>query len=263
MHQDDFSLYQTMHLDSDVIFANQTDRWGAAKQQFNGHDAAMYATDSRGVGNNRNIALLNADAEICLLADDDIVYRDGYAHTIVRAFDEHPEADVIIFNIGTTTPEFGRIPTVTKKFKRLHRFSPNPYGAPRIAFRLQAIRQAHVTFSPLFGGGCPFTAGEDSVFINDLLRNGLRVYISPDFIGDVSYAQTSSFSTDIEEKLYNRGALLAETGGALTPLYVLFYSCIRKHEGVSNTHAFRLIRQGIRGYAAIRTYKQYSSEEKR
>ena len=40
----------------------------------------------RGVGKNRNAVLQNATADICVFADDDMTFVDGYPQIVERAF---------------------------------------------------------------------------------------------------------------------------------------------------------------------------------
>lgn len=47
----------------------------------------------------RNNALLRADADLCLFSDEDIVYDDGAAERIIEGFEQHPEADMLLFNV--------------------------------------------------------------------------------------------------------------------------------------------------------------------
>ena len=42
--------------------------------------------------------LENAEGDICIVGDDDLVYLEGYQEKIRRAYLEHPEADVIAFS---------------------------------------------------------------------------------------------------------------------------------------------------------------------
>ena len=60
MHQKDFSKYSDMNLKTDAVFANQT--IGNEKKSVNigGKLVEMVSTDTRGVGINRNIGLMNA-----------------------------------------------------------------------------------------------------------------------------------------------------------------------------------------------------------
>ena len=263
MHQTDFSKYTEMKLDSDVLFTNQADHWSEDETMIDGHKVRMITTATRGVGVNRNLGVLNAGAEICLLSDDDMAYRKGYQDIILREFDSHPEADIMIFNIGTTTPEYGRLPTVIHKFRRFHKYSRNPYGAPRIAFRLQSVKRANIHFSLLFGGGCPYKTGEDSIWLKDALRTGLKIYLSTEFIGDVSYENTSSFSENIAERFYDRGAMLAGGHSHLVLAKMFYYTFVRKYPGISTKEAFCMMYQGYRGFLFERTYQMYMEQSEK
>ena len=105
MHQTDFSKIAEMNIHSDVIFANQADRTELAEHSFGHYTAKMVTTSTRGVGINRNLLLSYADAEICLMADDDVCYNDDYAETVLAAFDRHPNADIILFNLTSGSSE--------------------------------------------------------------------------------------------------------------------------------------------------------------
>ena len=257
MHQKDFTLLNKMHLNSDVLICNQGDQWGSSENVYRGYRARMITTDTRGVGINRNLCLLNADAEICLMADDDLVYRENYREKILEEFKNHPEADVIIFNIGTSTPEFGRIPTVTSKFTRFHFWSKNPYGAPRVAFRLDKLKQKNLYFSTCFGGGCIFKTGEDTIWIEQMRKSGLRIYLSPEFIGDVSYEVSTSLIEDVPEKLYTKGAMLEATRGIMTLPKMLLYAFLRKNGTLKGTQAFHMMNEGRKGFRILQSYDAY------
>ena len=42
---------------------------------------------------------MRASSDIVVLADDDVHYVDDYEEKIIKAFEEKPDADMIIFNI--------------------------------------------------------------------------------------------------------------------------------------------------------------------
>lgn len=259
MGQKDFSKIKEMNIQSDIIMANQTDSVGEEIIKFDGHHCKMISTTMRGVGNNRNTALMYAEGEICLMADDDMRYCDDYAIRIQEEFKNHPEADVIIFNIKTSTPEYGRIPTQIKKFKKFHVWSRNPYGAPRIAFRLNKVKKKNICFSTYFGGGCIFKSGEDTIWLEQLRKAGLKIYMSPVYIGDVSYQCTTSFTEDIREKLYTKGAMFeAEKSILMYPklMYDIFF---RKNKDISIYEKYKLINAGRLGYRNLVSYNQYEA----
>lgn len=206
MHQCDFSKIEELHIDSDILFANQAETFSYQETKTGAGVAHMITTPERGVGKNRNLLLTLADAEICLMADDDVEYLPGYKEGILHAFDEIKDADIIIFGLEASVSSAQRKPPVINKIKRLGRFSRNPYGGPRIAFRLDSIRKANIWFTMLFGGGCRYPSGEDSIFLTDARRKGLRVYTYPLVIGRTDYSSSSWFSGFDRRYFFGRGA---------------------------------------------------------
>ena len=93
MHQKDFSKLEEMNIHSDVVFANQDNRFDYKELNFDGeHIAKLVTTNTVGVGKNRNIAFLYADADICLLADDDVVYKDNVEKIVLEEFNNYKDA---------------------------------------------------------------------------------------------------------------------------------------------------------------------------
>jgi len=114
MHQKDHSLLDKMNIRSDVIVANQCDRDSFEAFDYRGHSAVYINRNQRGVGLNRNQALLQATADICLIADEDVVYYDGYEQIVEDAYRRHPDADLIIFDMKILTNE-GEISGIIKR----------------------------------------------------------------------------------------------------------------------------------------------------
>ena len=102
MFQKDFSKLEQMNVHSDIIFSNQCEKNADETFEFAHHKARMISTNTRGVGINRNFTLQYADADICLLADDDIVYCDDVEQKVVGEFELHPDADVIFFHLNSS-----------------------------------------------------------------------------------------------------------------------------------------------------------------
>ncbi len=126
MNQADFSKIQEMNIHSDVVFANQADRTSYEELPFEGHTAKMITTATKGVGKNRNIGLLYASADICLFADDDVVYHDDAEQRILAEFDAHPDADVMIFHLDTDSKERTQISyPKTRRCRKMEKF---PWG---------------------------------------------------------------------------------------------------------------------------------------
>ncbi len=262
MHQHDFAKIQAMNLRTDVVFANQADRVDYAECSFDGHQAKMITTNTRGVGKNRNTALLYASAEYCLLADDDVVYRDDMESAVVSAFEAHPDADVMIFHFDCDDPD--RAQPKSKTFKKISRLSPLPWGGINIAFRLSAVRKANVWFTTLFGGGCIFPSGEDSMFLTDLRKAGLKMYISDRTIGTVSCAESTWFTGYDAKYYYGKGVFYQAARPALKYFWML-YMVLRtwNKKDLSAPDKLKWMYNGARGYRKMLSYAEYVAKEQK
>lgn len=256
MNQSDFSKIKEMNIHSNVIFANQAGRNSYDELEFEGHTAKMITTDTRGVGFNRNLALLYADADICLFADDDVTYYNGLEEKIVGEFKAHPDADVIVFNTETT--DSNRRPKIYSKTKKCSRFTRKPWGCVRIAFRLNSVRKANIWFTTLFGGGCRFPSGEDSMWIKQAMRKGLVVYVSKEKIGSVDYSTSTWFDGRNERFYYGKGAFY-ETVHKRTKLLWFLYFALRTREKsmVKFLARIKWMHHGAWGYRKNMGYEEY------
>lgn len=174
------AVLDEMGVHSDVIVCNQNnDRTAYAVYEKNGYQVRWYDFQERGVGLNRNNALLRSTADICLLADDDVIYEKDYDKIILDAFEKNPKADVIMFNVYA--PDGKKRSRETKPI-RVGWHNYGKYGAYRIAFRRMSIIKNAISFNQLFGGGCMFSAGEDVLFTKRCLEEGLRIMAMPECI---------------------------------------------------------------------------------
>lgn len=256
MHQRDFSKVEQMNIRSDVMFANQADRTAYEEIHIGEHRAGMITTKTRGVGVNRNTALLYAQGDICLFADDDVVYHDDAEQRILAEFDAHPDADVMIFHFDTDCPN--RKQTKYPKTRKCGIFERFSWAGFRIAFRLNAVRKANLWFTTLFGGGCIFPSGEDSMWLQDARKAGLRIYVSKETIGHVSFEKSTWFSGYDERFFYGKGAFYA-TVHPRTFLPWCFYLTLRtgKYKGIPFFEKLRWMRRGRNGFRQMLSYKDY------
>lgn len=254
MHQSDLSLYHKMNLQSDAIIANQCGENSVLVRTIDGHEVKLISTDTIGVGRNRNIALLAADADILLFADDDTVYYDGYAEAVLRAFQEAPKADLMVFGIDfTKNGEVYKTRGVTKGRKRL--WNSMRYGAGVLAVRRQSLLRANVPFSLLFGGGCAFSCGEDSLFLADCLRRGLRLYADPFVLGACAKDTSTWFSGFHQKFFYDKGVWIAAAFPRTKHLMKLYFLLrLKNSTDLPMGEMLRQMNRGIRAYPFLRPY---------
>lgn len=229
MHQVDTSLAEKMNIDCSVVIANQADREEITECERENGTVKMITTKTRGVGLNRNIALMASDADILLFADDDMLYYDGLAYEVTSAFERVPQADVMVFGIDIV-----RDGVVTEKRRcknaRLHVWNSMKYGTVRFAVRRSSIVSKNITFNQCFGGGCPFSAGEDSLFLKACFDAGLKVYSCDYVLGSCSKDSSTWFVGYNEKYFYDKGVLMRNLFPRTAYLMALYFGIRFKRE---------------------------------
>lgn len=221
MHQTDHSLLERMNIQTDAIVVNQCDRNEIETFSYRGHTIHWLSLKERGVGLSRNTALMRADADVVLFADDDVVYDDNYESIISEAFEKDEKASLMVFNFVSQNekrPEYLDTSSHKLGFTNCLR-----YGAFRIAVRLNDIRKANVVYSLLYGGGAKYQAGEDNLFITDCLKKGLKCYASSERLGTVKQEESTWFKGYNEKYYYDRGVLFCSMYGKLAPFMILLF----------------------------------------
>lgn len=206
----------------------------------------VYYRKERGVGRSRNLALSKADTDICLFGDEDIVYKKGYEALIEAEFAAHPEADGILFQVEVT-PE--RKTYQNDAWGRVGLFNCGRYPAYSMAFRREKLQNTGVTYSLLFGGGAPYSNGEDSLFLRQVIKAGMRIYKSPVCIGEEIPRPSTWFTGYHEKFFFDRGVLYHFLYGAAAPIWGFRFVFTKRKEMCSSIpwrKAYKLLLRGIR-----------------
>lgn len=261
MHQKNHSLIEKMNIQSDVVVGNQCDFNSVEEFEWNTHQIKYLNFAERGVGLNRNNSLMRADGDILVFADDDEVFNDGYADVIKKAYKEIPDADAIIFNISTIGTDVGR--KNIKKIKRIKLLNALNYGAVRLSVKNIAVKKHNLTFSRLFGGGAIYSSGEDSLFIADLLKNKLKVYVYPAVIATVDQTSSTWFEGYTEKYFYDKGALFAAFSPKLGKILCRLMLWKNRKLFFSNNLTYRqgieFAKLGAKGFNSLLTYEEWKA----
>ncbi len=253
MHQKDDSLYREMNLQTDAVLANQCDEYSyKVYTEPNGCTAELVSSSDRGVGKNRNKALMYASGEYLLCSDQDMIYVDGYEEIITEAFERCPRADIIVFNLEYLN-RFTPARKENKKFKKVYLWNCMRYGTARVAMRKGAIDKACLSFSTMYGGGAKYSSGEDSLFIRDAIRKGLKMYYCPITIAKVKQEESSWFCGYNDKYFIDKGILIANAFPVMKHLFVYYFAFgmrkAAKDYGFSKICA--LMKQGFKTFKEI------------
>lgn len=243
--QDIDALVRKMKLASAAVIVNQGNKNGEEHIEVQGFPVHIYHRAERGVGRSRNLALSKADQDICLFGDEDIEYREGYAALVEKAFLEHPEADGILFQVEVDP---SRKTYQNDSYGRVGLMNCGRYPAYSMAFRRQKLMDTGVKYSLLFGGGAPYSNGEDSLFIRQVIKAGLHIYKSPVCIGKEIPRPSTWFSGYHEKFFFDRGVLYHFLYGAMAPVWGFRFVFAKKKEmcrEIPWTKAYRILLKGI------------------
>lgn len=254
MYQDDWKIVDKCNLKTNAIIINQCNKkWEKEKKTPYG-TVKMISTTERGLSKSRNKALSNSNADVCVLCDDDIVFHDSYPEIIENAFNEVPDADILVFNIISKNLEKREQEKLFKRVKKIPFYKS--YSSVHIAFKRNSIQGKNIKFNTDFGTGSGiYSFAEDSLFFCDIHRNGLKAYTYPAVIADLYTGDSSWFNGFNKKYFYDMGAFLAAGYPKLKFLYKWYYPLrLYKKSELSIWEIIRYINLGIEGYKTKKIY---------
>lgn len=223
MNQSDCSaLAAKMNIRSDAIIINQSGYTGYEKLSSNAGKISVYTVDDRGLSNSRNLALIKSSAELICLADDDMTYSDTYVEDILAEFDQHPDADAILFYVKSVNGREGS--QKIKRTGRLGKIEYKEFCSVEIVVKREKLLASNIWFNTVFGSGATYKCGEDTIFLKDLQRHGFTIYKSEKQIATVDMSESTWFKGYTKEYFFNKGALAAAVYSRLWMLAIIALS---------------------------------------
>jgi len=246
MNQVDHSLLEQMNIQTDAVVGNQCDRNEIDTFDYENHRIRWLSFAEKGVGLNRNNALMRADADIVMFSDDDMVFVDGYEKIIREAYERLPQADIIVFDLKYPDSQRKRAPI--KKIEKLNARTSMRFGAARISARLDSLKINGISFNLCFGGGARFSHGEDSLFLMECVKRGLKIYSYPVVIAQLVDRESSWFEGYTEKFFFDKGVLFSLLFPRMCGLYA-FAHCFKKQKRYAQygwKNAYKQMRKGIK-----------------
>jgi len=234
MHQTDYSLLAKMNVNSDAVVINQCDVDDRKEIQYKGYRIIWINTKQRGLSASRNMAIRNATADICVLADDDEEFLDEYEQVIKDSFNENRRCSVIRFQVRGINKQFKKYPNKSIKIGYLLALK---VSSVEIAFIRKDIVQNNILFDELLGSGTKYMMGEENVFLFNCLSNNLKIVFVPKAIANIYIGASSWFNGYNKEYFIGRGASFAAMSRRFS-LPLIFQFSIRKYRLFRNETAF-------------------------
>lgn len=224
MHQQDYSLLDKMNIHSDAVLINQCDTDNKKVLTYNGHRVLWINTTERGLSRSRNMAIRNATADICMLADDDMEYRSNYVDIVCSAFQEN-DADIIGFQVIGIEKEFKKY---ARKERSISYLNSMKMASVELTFRRKSLVEKSIWFDEMIGAGTEFLMGEENALLFQCLRKKLNIYYVPQIIADLHMGESTWFNGRNERYFMGKGAAFAAMNTPFTILLILQFAIRKK-----------------------------------
>lgn len=237
--------------DYNILVINQTSDKNALTSEFS--KIRVINSNETGLSRSRNLAIQNAIGNICLLADDDVVYLHDFEKPILESYNKFPDADLITFKTLTTENKpYSKYPDQLTDLKSFYK----KVLSIEISFKRESILQNNLFFDVNFGLGSVFQDSENRLFFEEIFKtNQIKTYFSPE---NIVIHEPSSSSDDVasDRFIFARSALNYKLHGIFVWAYVfrLIASLVRKRLINLNdiSSKIKVANQGIRTYKNLK-----------
>ena len=247
MHLSDYEFIDSLHITGDCVVINQCDSEKEYHTSRGKQEITYIETKERGLSKSRNMALKYADADVCILCDNDVEYVENYETLITKAFADYPDADIIVFYIKRKEKPRPNYPEV----RGMDYLSVLKIFSPEIAFRREAVLKNGICFDELFGAGAHYYMGEENIFLYDCLKKKMKIMYVPIQIATLLETESTWFSGYDERFFLSRGANYAAMSEWFSIILILQFA-VRKRalyqDNLTFRQAIKQMRLGRREY---------------
>ncbi|MGM8213830.1 glycosyltransferase [Virgibacillus sp. W0430] len=252
MYQKDLSIINKMNIKTDALIINQCDVEEQQSIKIDRNEIRLLSYNERGLTKSRNKAINNSIGDVCLIADDDLVYHESYEKTILDAYAKYPNASIIAFDIPSTNDNR---PTSSLKEGGVNFLHTLKISSFQITFKRKDILEKSIRFNELFGAGSKYTCGEEHIFLSEALKKGLEIRYVKEEIAVVNHNE-STWYNGFDKKLFKtKGAMFYEMRPFLAHLLISQFA-IRKWKMYKSDMSF------IKAYTCmingLQEYKRYN-----
>ena len=243
-----YSLVEEMGIASDCVIVNQCDQDGRSCFDINGHNVKWIDSNQRGLSRSRNLALMNSDADICLIADDDLIYVGDYQKKILDCFEKEQGYSLIVFIVEGINKVFKKY---SPRERELNFFTAMQVSSVQIAFRRQCLISNGIFFREDFGAGAKYPMGEENILLSECLRHGLRIKYVPIKIANLYMGDSSWFKGYDQKYLYSQGAIYSAMSERVYLLLIILFAVRKRkifNKGIGLFDSIRYMLNGARDY---------------
>ncbi len=228
-------LIEKMNISGKVVVINQLSNNKIQPINISINDRRVYSYKEKGLSLSRNRAIQNSTADICVIADDDLVYKKDYKDIIINAFLKYKNADIIAFYVQSKNEER---PTTKQKEGRIKYLKSMKVASFQIAIKRDSIVKNNIVFDTNFGAGSgKYLMGEENIFLFECLKKGLKIYFVPLTIADVYHNESTWYQGFNKELFLTKGAVFYRMSPLFSILFIMQFA-VRKYKLYKNNISF-------------------------
>lgn len=242
------------HEDFNILIVNQTTTDKQLVSNFN-HIKVINSFEF-GVPKSRNLAISSATSDICLMADDDIIYQPNLKTIITNAYLRYSDAAMISFEASDEdelkyTNYFPEGDHTKKSLKKIYTWV--------ISFRREIYCKNNIFYNMHFGFGASFKGEEEYVFLRNAYDEGLKMmHVSKTIVQHPN--ENSGRLMGSDNALFARSALAHRFYGNFSYLWLMKYVFfIYRHNYIAFSQILNKYKMGMKG---ISKYKELSKSGK-
>lgn len=240
------SMIKQMNVKCNCLVIVQCDQENNTVIHINEQKIRIIYTKERGLSRSRNMAIMNSEADIMGIADDDLNYYDNFDELIVDYYISNKHADIVLFNIDDYSKKF------PNKNYKCGFFELSGFISMQVTVRTSSLKSKNMKFNEYFGTGSSYVnSGEENVFLADNYRAGNKIFYCKNKILKRQETQSSWFISFNEEKfISSRGSIYYAMTKHFCLLYIIRFA-FKYHKNIrpiTITSAVKLMFLGIKRY---------------
>lgn len=192
------NLIKNMNVKGKSITINQITKDGIDIFSDINKENRIISFKEKGLSKSRNKAISNSIGDICIIADDDMIYEDNCEEIIKNSYDKYKDADIIAFYVESLNKE-----------RPLHKLNEGKLSfkdtlklaSVQITFKKESFIKKGLKFNEIFGAGARYNCGEENILLSDACKKGMNIYFVNEKIANV-LNETSTWWSGIFDENY-------------------------------------------------------------
>lgn len=160
------NLLKKMHISTNYLIINQN-----MDNAINMKNENVITRNEKGLTKSRNLAIKEANGDVILFADDDVIYNEDYKQIILNAYNKYKNADIICFYIESRNKK--------RKIKKMKTGKIGYLKSLRIvsvemSCKRKSLLENNLSFDENFGIGTKNNRGEEQIFLYEALKKRIK-----------------------------------------------------------------------------------------